>query len=110
MRTRVTWIVFVALSLVGSRPARADAGADSGADSGSSEAAEDGGAEAEEIACGGALCDTTNGAECAVNGRAVGGRGVDAEALAVLSSALVIGAASRVRRGARRPGSRGSAC
>jgi hypothetical protein len=111
MRTRFVFIVFVAFSLLGSRPASADAGVgQSGDGGGSEEASDDAGGSSEQLACDGALCDTTNGAECSVIGRAVGGRQVDSTSLPLLLSAIATGVARRARRGARRPGRGGRAC
>jgi hypothetical protein len=91
-------IVFIVFFLWGSRLAFADGG-DSGEDiEGGSDAA-----PAEPLACSGALCDTTNGAECAVQEAGIGRHQADAASLTFFISAIAIGFARRERRGARRP-------
>jgi hypothetical protein len=66
------------------------------------------GPSAEPLACDGSLCDTTNGAECAVHGGAPRSRPVD-EAPVVLALFVVALWAGRCRRGgASRPGATSS--
>jgi hypothetical protein len=110
MRARVTLTLVAALFVLRSPPALAaegdgaahvDAGVD-GPDDGA-------GGQAAPLACDGALCDTTNGAECSVPRGAIGGAPFGAHAIALLSLTVAC-VARRARRGATRPARGARAC
>jgi hypothetical protein len=99
-------MVFIAFFLPEPRSAFAHEKDDGAAADADKDADDDAASEGAPLACGGALCDTTNGAECAVNGRTIGAPPADSTCLALLLSALGI---ALVRRGARSPNRQGDA-
>jgi hypothetical protein len=109
MRTKGFLIVFIVFLLGGARPVFADDGdgGDGGkgsdaADAEAADAAADGQAAAPPLACDGALCDTSNGAECAVRSTKLGKPRADYSSFIFFSSMLAIAGARRARRGAQR--------
>lgn len=83
----------------------AEAGAENSGDSGESQ-----GTTSTPLACDGALCDTTNGSNCAVSTGVGGAAGDGSTPFAIALGALLGGTAWRRRRGAQRPGGGGRTC
>jgi hypothetical protein len=111
MRACVTVTILAALLVSRSRPAFAAEGdGATSIDAAAQESNDEGGAQAAPLACDGALCDTSNGAECAVRGGAVGHAPFDGASVALLSLTAAICMARRARSGAARPGSGARAC
>jgi hypothetical protein len=110
MRARVTLTIVAALFVSKSRPAFAEGDAATNPDAGAQESDDEGGPPITPLACDGALCDTRNGAECAVHGGAIGHAPLDGECVAMLSLSAAVCVARRARRGATGPGSGARAC
>jgi hypothetical protein len=115
MRAWVTLTIVATLFGSTSRPAfAAEVDAAANLEAAAQESSDDGGASATPLACDGALCDTSNGAECAVRSGAIGRASLDGECVALLSLMAAVCVSRRVsrraRRGATRPGSGARAC
>jgi hypothetical protein len=122
MRWRFVLMSFVAVFLARPRPALADDAGDSGTngDSGWEASADEGASGVEPnddgaassrgpasdgpiVACDGALCDTTNGAECGIARGTPTRAPVDRATLMAVAAAFTLAITRRVRGGARRP-------
>jgi hypothetical protein len=111
MRSRVTLTILAALFALRSHPAFAAEGdEDASLDAAVQASSDDASSDTVPLACDGALCDTTNGAECSVHGGAVGGAPFDGECVAMLTLIAALCVARRAPRGATRPGYGAPAC
>jgi hypothetical protein len=111
MRACVTLTILAALFVLSSRPVFAAEGeGDASLDAAVQASSDDAGTEAVPLACDGALCDTSNGAECSVRGGAVGAGPFNAECVAMLPLIAALCIARRGRRGAARPDHGARAC